>query len=1239
MPKITETALMSSVIPELVTTGITLETGSEKDRASINMVIQDVLYNNSKLPNMMAHIANSNWWFDPKSYFNLSIIAISGEPGDLPAILQVVQSDEFIKKYIKWGIHDAWWETYGESLPSGITAKTISLKETSDDITDEDEFKIFKKYKTHDPQTNMEILNIPYRTELSFEGDLHLVSFIHINPDTIGENIETSNVSLPDSLLVHSTPDINNVVVNGQANNTKAVFFRADRQDEIWNGPYEINVNGTFFSSQLVTDALAGYEYAVNTIEQEASVKRANITKNIGGYRTTAIQPTNQYIPLNKTTITNNIVSDMRAVQRVEPVSLDFKSLENDVYSFIKYNVPKDNVKLQNNISSYVSPLMMTTDRTGVNKLMFSINFRKLIRDNTPLAIFLDAGSDAGVQKNILKDCQIYSLRVVRRLVKKGLIDNRSAAVGSVQSNYQSPNKYQIEDNSTPELIVSSKDLIAPTFRLMSKEYTKQIPQTITTQVGSQQTTTMVEVKVGEIEEINNVSFLSEQNLLGVRHFYVTDTSAAEILGGEYQYSIELVVKNGAKEYVKNRIQGLKNKTLDLRKYYNLAVGSSVSAGKTTTHYNTLYQKFTKIFQNKAYEKPNPTALGTRWALAYNAISEFVEMMKLFYENASKESSVELPGTQQLKSIPESNLPKEFTEEAKVALLNNLISLTEPGSGSPRGIESTLSMISTFTDTMSKLMGENISSNKQGSTGASQNIGSSKTNTSKMIIFNHDFNDLYKPTPRKFMGYDCLNSSIASLQFPLTADNTSIKSMALDEYHVRTQEESSKYFVPGALGYTDVTDGEDPLYGQSIYSFDFRHKNKSNGSIGGKITNGESPENSAYSFLTPSYIHTSRNPEESLQNIAAIDSQQPVYEINDLKLQDYVRALLKVLMSNELKTLTGTPEFSSDKLVGSGNPPVIPPPGDPTIGNPVDANPEFIKNTKIIRDMLSFDNCTVHEFIHRPIKNKKHNQQIRFSKDAVTYKEKTFSIESGGGDKDIIKIIPEGPEYDENGNFTNLRLPREIDNRLARHAIEVMVLKNKLPTKHPLLGNHYGQFRERVRDYDYKQDNTLLHHIFYNYYFTEESLANDLSGLPNQLKSMIHAAVGDVVDVAKQPAVSPWNFSLNDETVSQLAMFAYMFFNYKSIFKVEALVGYENNGDVNSPIWQTLTPELLEQMRDANSNSARVLCKLVGYNDLIFNVFTGLGENNSLFVPLHDEYFLIQNTDTSQTQQAQGGSY
>ena len=50
MPKITETALMSSVIPELVTTGITLETGSEKDRASILLYLNQNSDNPKQLP-------------------------------------------------------------------------------------------------------------------------------------------------------------------------------------------------------------------------------------------------------------------------------------------------------------------------------------------------------------------------------------------------------------------------------------------------------------------------------------------------------------------------------------------------------------------------------------------------------------------------------------------------------------------------------------------------------------------------------------------------------------------------------------------------------------------------------------------------------------------------------------------------------------------------------------------------------------------------------------------------------------------------------------------------------------------------------------------------------------------------------------------------------------------------------------------------------------------------------------
>ena len=81
---------------------------------------------------------------------------------------------------------------------------------------------------------------------------------------------------------------------------------------------------------------------------------------------------------------------------------------------------------------------------------------------------------------------------------------------------------------------------------------------------------------------------------------------------------------------------------------------------------------------------------------------------------------------------------------------------------------------------------------------------------------------------------------------------------------------------------------------------------------------------------------------KELSGFFSVDEQGEIYFDRIRKI--YVRGLT----INELKTLIGTPEFSSDKLVGSGNPPVIPPPGDPTIGNPVDANPKFIKNTKII---------------------------------------------------------------------------------------------------------------------------------------------------------------------------------------------------------------------------------------------------------------------------------------------------
>tara|TARA_R100000008_G_scaffold33750_1_gene19086 strand:+ start:7898 stop:11455 length:3558 start_codon:yes stop_codon:yes gene_type:complete len=1184
MAKINDEAILQSIIPVPILTNVVLETRDDngnhlnkissnnphvqeennapapsdgtKDLASINIVLQNTFSNNSKLPFSMATTVD-DVTMDPKNYFSLSLIAASNL-----SHLDKVSSDEFIKKYIKWGIHDAWTDTYDESLPSGIESRTISLNDSiNEQGAGEGEFEKYKKYKTHDPKTNMEVLNIPYEAEMFFEGDLHLIAFVHINEEASKDLLGIN--SLPDNFLIYGPLDTNSVVVDGKANNTKTVFFRADKQDEIWNGPYQ-SVNGVF------TTAPSGY-------------------------------------PLNKKVISNNIVSDMRKIDRVEPTSLDFKSLENDVYSFLKYNYPKDNVKLHHNLSSYISPLTMTTDKSGANKLMFSINFRKLLRDNTPFAMFLDADSDHAVQEHILSAGRILSIRVTRRRIKNKIIDNQSSAVGAVQSEYQSFNKYPTEDDSLPILVVSSKDGIALGSTLEEKSnFQETTIVSHPTGPDGPTTTSTQTIKIGDIKELDGISYLSSQNLNGVRHFYITDSSAASIFGGEYQYSIDLNIRNAAKEYVKSRIAAFRGKINDLEKYYNMAVGSSVASGKTTVNYNILYQKFTQTFINKSEQKPNPTAQGSHWELAKNALLEFTNMMQIFYSGATRDLDVDFPETEQNKVIPKSLQPKEFDKQA---LYNQLTNLCSPQNGSPRGIESCLSMISTFVDTMSGFMGDNISSNKQGSTGASQNIGPSITTTQEVINFHHDFNNLYKTSIAKHMGYECLR--LADEEANTNPAVAGIKTLSLADYDLRSKQENYKFFKPESLEY-DPTDGT-----FQSYTYDLLMSSEGTTTY---ITTGVDPEASAYSYLTPSYVCGLLS-EGDLKNIQPIGGAAKTYNLaHKAALQKYKAALLQIIRTNLAKSSIGSADIS---LTADGG-------FNYSLGH---GGHSEIRNILKTKEIMSSLNCTVSEQFDSPILRIPHNQMIEATKNKNWYKE--VEIEAAGGDESDIKLIPTGEDYDENGNF-KLKMSNKDPLIQSRKALELIIMKKLLPTIHELADSLGPNFRDSLQLYNLADSDSLLWNIVYEMHQQAgdsfASIDTKFSALPNQIISLIHASSHGHPE-SENPSTKFWMTVAADPgegalgALSNLGLYTYYHFNYKTIFTVQALTGYENNGDVMSPIWQLLTPDLLQQMRAQNSDDSNtVYCRLVNYHEPLFNVTT-LSEQDPMYVPLYDEYFTIENTE------------
>ena len=1232
MPTIDESSLLESILPMPFVTKVTLETRDDngnhinqvgnnnphvqeinnmnssaqgtKNLASVNTILKDYSFNNNMLPPKIAgnntKSTEGKQWddLDPKNYFSLTMFAVSN-----PQELQKVSNEAFIKNYIRLAsFSNALTETYGGTdasihIPNHQDkVRTISLKETKDNTSGENAVKVLKKYITNDPKTNMQIYNIPYETDIFFETDLHLVTFIHINyKDLLDGALLGQSIQLPESSIVYSRLSIDSLVVNGKANNTKTVFFRGDRQDEIWNGDYQVNVNGVFFHPGAVNAAINKVPYYVNKIETEAGVKSNSITKNIIGYRTYPVD--GQSYPLNKKDISNNIVSDLRNIDRLEPTSLDFKSLENDVFSFLKYNVTKDNITL-NAGSSYISDLMMTSDKTGVNKLIFSINFRKLIRDNSLFSSFLDADSGTATTHSIINNSPIYSLKVTRRRVKEKAIDNRAASVGAVKSNYQRPNRYETEENEIPNVIVTSKDTDTSKpviIEKINKVYkTLEVASTIN---GPNNMFKTLET-VGHIKELTDVAIISSGNNIGVRHFAVTDLSAANITGGEYQYSVELTIKNGVAEHLQLLISGFKEHKLALEKYYNLAVGASVSAGKTNNNYDVLYQKFTDTFKQKlsGIIDENGVNLHTR---ANNSILAFSNLLQIFYSSATRGKNFKT---------------KQFGAAEKTALQQQLLSLCNTTTGSPRGIETTLGIMDTFLDTMSTFMGGSVLSNKQGTSSEASNPGASKASNQKMIIFNHDFNTLFKTSSSRHMGYDCISTAnkppIGVTPSKLNSEilTNTIRTMTLADMDLRSKEENYKFFVPNSLGYAPNTQALE-------YNFDLEVIYKVDDMD--TLTTGpdSDPETRAYSYLTPSYIYMPGKEQSSvLKNIAAIDSNRLAYDLSlAQRYEKYKKTLLQIVKSNISKYNVGAASYAVTKEYSQV------PGANHSIST--DKAEENIKNLFEIRNIMASENCTIAKFDEGIKTYKDHNEIIKSTKDKVKLVKIQAELEAGGSSPENLlenKFILEGEDYDIHGNFI-LKLEKTLPLILGENALKLTLMKSLLPTEHLV-----NKQREGINLYNISDVNSYLHSWIKIYLNNTNygSLVSKISNLPNQIKSLIQSA--SAID-GLSPGAKPWATSGVDDgsaPYNDLALYAYYYFNYKNIFRVEALTGYSNNGDVVSPVWETVTSDLLTGLFEEGNN---VFCRLVRWTDPVFNA-TDFSEEHPTHMALYDQYFVINNS-------------
>lgn len=266
----------------------------------------------------------------------------------------------------------------------------------------------------------------------------------------------------------------------------------------------------------------------------------------------------NQFsVPLTRITNQVNKVQDFRVSKIFDPLSntegslaepyisisksdsnrVRIRTFENNIFNDLRKSLYKsESVLLPDKKQTYFSDFHMSRDELGQCRFFFSINWKRIILENSLFGKFLDkAGEDLNV---LLQACQIMSMKIERIRVKG------SSETGSRPD----VDKFSLfDENEVYETVVISKDNEQGTLNPRSSNPNDNSPG---------------------IEELNILPVYGNT----LRHFSGVDAGVSKKTDGFYKYKVSLEVKDGSKDNIIDRAQAMREIITDITKYYNSAI-------------------------------------------------------------------------------------------------------------------------------------------------------------------------------------------------------------------------------------------------------------------------------------------------------------------------------------------------------------------------------------------------------------------------------------------------------------------------------------------------------------------------------------------------------------------------------------------------------------------------------------------------------------------------------------------
>ena len=911
---------------------------------------------------------------------------------------------------------------------------------------------------------------------------------------------------------------------------------------------------------------------------------------------------------------------------------------------------------------SYFSQAYMTKDANGHVRFLFSLDFKKLLMNNSPFPYMYNTSESFmqwGTIEELLKLGHIKTIKIMRQRVNPEMV--RAGSDPLAKNGYD-----KFSDSSSPVLLLETNKTNMNNGIATLNEITLNT-STFSSQIFD------AELLAEDGTEIST----SAGSLNSLRHFVVTDKSITPQMVGKYQYGVEITVRESAREYLNMLLDKLVWARRNLENYYIQAnsfyADPNGGINSKKPYFDNIYQKF---------------------------IPEFWESIKLLY------------GDPALDNIP---MPYWRTVDLYIEVLTiltrpgffdimgmnaDLRNLCDPILGSPSGILLTMGLMDNLISYMSSKLGATKKGHVSGFEKATQTVvdgafsgQTSQSSTVPLGFFKHRhmFYECIDLTEEPRCHYDYLSTSEQDILPPFPSN---LRIFTREGWLNRTLREDYKYFEKTAV----ESDLDVSLRENTSMQFGPGYI----GEAGDPYTLGDSLSANRNSFLGPSSISLVNQPPLRMVKSEYIDDAEY------FKLDKYYNMFCDIINFNLNKNTTFTSAmFSADfgKVKGEFGSYldldiVQLKPGNASYGGKlgnlftrqklneifnyhyslVVQDPAYLESLQQLNDNAQY-------LIDNPDKAAEQIEKLKNNAAAMAAILEEQSLEDGhitaADAKEIFDDMIENAEILTKGESDGLAYgksypPPRQDRGL--NTVKLLLSLLRLVTK----GEQYYTFDNfsstwytdkyfEVPSFDiplYSMNNYNINSnsgLLKRYVTMRNSLytgaANpatlgpvdpvtgkhvklregELGQVPNSIKSLFlqntfglpkgslrknylvegyDYDMGSVNDISADPMQDPYQ---------REDIFPFMLFNYHMTQRIEYLEAYSQDTttksisddfSVKGPVWKRLTQEVLDSP-PGDSNGKYLFCRLVPHKNNLVAIDCEYAMGEQLKLPIIDEYFLI----------------